>query len=346
MLGAAAMQSAETTPPAAVPPGRRFAALDAARGAALVAMAAYHLAWDLGHLGLTPENYALTPPGKAAAHGIAGTFLFLVGIGLVLMRGRGEAATEAIRRRRFLMRLLRIGGAALAITAATRIAFPDSYIFFGILHCIALSSVLAVPFLRAPALVSALGAVAVLAAPHLVQAEVLPPVRVFDDPVLAFLGLGRGVPQTNDYVPLFPWFGLVLAGIAAARLAGPAAVRSSLPEWAATGRAMRGLAMAGRHSLSIYLVHQPVLLGLLTGVVALSGQHPRAGEAEFRRVYARNCTETGGEAGPCRIAARCVVVGFRREGLWAEAGRSFTPADRARAQALSQACYEAAASPP
>lgn len=316
-------------------PARRFTALDIARGLALVAMAAYHTTWDLGYLRLTPENYALTPPGKAAAHLIAGTFLFLVGIGLVLMNRHG------LRWRPFLRRLLRIGGAATAITAATLFAFPDSYIFFGILHCIALSSVLALPFLFVPVPLVAASAALVLAAPHVVSAD------LFDAPVLAFVGLGRSIPQTNDYVPLFPWFGMVLAGMAAARLAAAAVARSVLPAFRGSGRAARGLAFAGRHSLAIYLIHQPVLLALLTGLAAVMGPHPRAGETEFRGVYERNCTGTGGAPEPCRIAARCVTIALRREGLWAaEAGRSFTTAERARAQEISQGCYEAADTAP
>lgn len=312
----------------------RLAALDVVRGCALLAMAAYHATWDLGHLRLTPENYALSPLGKATAHGIAGTFLILVGIGLVLMN------RPRIRWRPFLVRLARIGGAALAITAATRFAFPDSYIFFGILHCIALSSVLALPFLALPAAVTGLAALVAIAAPDVVAADLL------DAPALFFLGLGRELPRTDDYVPLCPWFGLVLVGVAVATPWRDAVFRSALSRWVPGGRAGRVAARAGRHSLTIYLVHQPVLLALLTGLATLTGPHPRAGMAEFRQAYRGNCTRTGGEADACRIAARCVAEALRREGLWAEAERSFTLAERARAQGLSQQCYDAADKPP
>ena len=321
------------------PPRRRIDALDVARGAALAAMAAYHATWDLGHLALSPENYALTPPGRIAAHLIAGTFLVIVGIGLVLMNRDG------VRARPFLLRLARIGVAALAITLATRYAFPDSYIFFGILHCIALSSVLALPFLRLPVIVAILAAILVLGAP-LVAA--LPAVHLpaFDAPALAFLGLGAQPPRTDDYVPLFPWFGLVLTGVAAARLAPPALVeRTGLASWRATGRPARLAALAGRHSLGFYLVHQPVLLALLSGLVTLTGPHPRAGLLAFRADYRAQCERTGGSPAACRIAARCVGDALRREGLWSLAGRSFTVEERARAQALSQACYDAAENP-
>ncbi|WP_375407812.1 heparan-alpha-glucosaminide N-acetyltransferase [uncultured Methylobacterium sp.] len=320
-------------PVSATPQGWRWVALDAVRGGALLAMAAYHATWDLGYLRLTPENYALTPLGKVAAHLIAGTFLFLVGVGLVLMNRDG------IRWRAFLIRLLRIGGAAVAITVATAVAFPDSYIFFGILHCIALSSVLALPFLFLPVGLVAVTSVLVLAAPHVIAADLL------DASVLAFLGLGRGVPQTNDYVPLFPWFGMVLAGMAVARFSARATAGAFPAGRRASGRGLRVLAFAGRHSLAVYLVHQPALLALLTGLATLTGPHPKAGEADFRQTYRRNCMGTGGQAEPCRIAARCVVGALRREGLWVEAGRSFTTAERQRAQALSQDCYEAADAP-
>ena len=75
------------TPAQAAPP--RLPIVDAARGAALAAMAAYHATWDLGYLQLTPENAALSPAGRVAAHLIAGGFLLLVGVGLVLMNGAG-----------------------------------------------------------------------------------------------------------------------------------------------------------------------------------------------------------------------------------------------------------------
>ncbi|KQO71808.1 hypothetical protein ASF22_14720 [Methylobacterium sp. Leaf87] len=317
------------------PPRMRIDALDVARGLALAAMAAYHATWDLGYLRLTPENYALTPPGRIAAHLIAGSFLILVGAGLVLAHGTG------IRRRAVLTRFARIGGAALAVTVATYLLFPGSYVFFGILHCIAVASVLALPFLFAPAVVTAVCAALVIAAPG-VAGWGLADGSALDSPVLFFLGLGKTLPQTNDYVPLFPWFGLVLVGIVAERLGGPRLAKTRLGRWRAVRGPGRATAWAGRHSLAVYLVHQPVLLALFSGIAALTGPHPRAGEAEFRTVYARNCVATGGEAAACRVAARCLVGAFRRDGLWAQAQRTFTVAERARAQALSQGCYEAA----
>ncbi|UMY15772.1 DUF1624 domain-containing protein [Methylobacterium organophilum] len=317
-----------TEPALASPPRPRIDALDAARGAALAAMALYHATWDLGFLQLTPENYALTGPGHVAAHLIAGSFLTIVGIGLWLANGRG------LRWRPFLARLARIGGAALAITAATWWWFPDAYIFFGVLHCIAVASLLALPFLRLPALVTALVAAAVVAAPFWGRHALL------EEPVLSFLGLRTIPPRTNDYVPLFPWFGLVLLGLAAAKAGAPRLLRGPLGRWQARSGLARAASFAGRHSLAIYLVHQPLLLAILSGIAFLTGPHPRAGLPQFQRDYAAQCERTGGSPESCRIAARCTGAALRREGLWGLGG--FTPLERQRAQALSQDCYEAA----
>ncbi|AWN42233.1 DUF1624 domain-containing protein [Methylobacterium durans] len=310
----------------AASPGPRLAVIDAARGAAIVAMVVYHTVWDLGFLSLTPDNYALTSPGRAAAHLIAGSFLFLVGVGLVLMNG------DRIRPRPFGLRLLRIGAAALLITLATYFAFPDSFIFFGVLHCIALASVLALPFLRLPPALILLAAGLVAAAPHLIASPLL------DAPALRFLGLGVTLPRTNDYVPLFPWFGAVLAGLVAGRAFLPRLAASRIGRWH-PGRAGRALAFAGRHSLAIYLLHQPLLLAALTGIVTLTGPHPRAGLARFHADYEANCVRTGGEAAACARAARCTAEALRRESLWSADGRRFTPAETLRAQALSETCY-------
>ncbi|KQT50474.1 hypothetical protein ASG52_06550 [Methylobacterium sp. Leaf456] len=321
--------SLSVSPPPAAAPRSRIDALDVARAVALAAMAGYHTLWDLGFLRLTPENFALTPPGRLAAHVIAGSFLLLVGIGLVLANRRG------VRLEAFSMRIARIGGAAGLITVATYFAFPDSYIFFGILHCIALSSLLGLPFVFAPVWLTALTAMAVLLAPALIAHPLL------DAPELYFLGLGRLRPDTNDWVPLFPWFGMVLAGIALARLGGPASVSGPLARWRARSRPARAAAFAGRHSLAVYLVHQPVLLAVLYGLVSLTGPHPRAGAASFRANYATNCVRTGGGPDACRVAARCTEQALRREGLWG-LGAPYAPEQRLKAQGLSQGCYEAA----
>ncbi len=308
-------------------PGR-WDAIDAARGVAIVAMVVYHAAWDLSFLKLIATD-AITDPGwKAFARSIAGSFLVLVGVSLALAHARG------VRRGPFLRRLAKIGGAALLVTAATLVAFPDAYIFFGILHCIAVASVLALPFLRAPWPVTALAAIAVFAAPRFLTSPAL------DHPALDWLGLGAVEPITNDYVPIFPWFALVLVGL----LAGRALLRGDTAppaRWRAASPLSRALVHAGRWSLPIYLVHQPILLALFYGVLQVAGPSPAAEAASFVRQCAAGCVS--GERGEalCTAICRCTADRLREEdGLWRDVLRNrLPPEDRLRVNGIAQQCY-------
>ena len=138
-LSNAAFQGGTTTGSSRVP------AIDVARGVAVLAMVVYHLAWDFSQLRLNATEIPAEPGWRLFSRAIAATFLLLVGVGLAL------AHPDRIRWRAFWRRLALVSGAALLITAATYFTYPDSYIFFGILHAIALSSLLAVPFTRTPA---------------------------------------------------------------------------------------------------------------------------------------------------------------------------------------------------
>ena len=67
----------------------RITAIDAARGVALIAMAIYHFTWDLQFFGYLEPGTATTGGWKLFARCIASSFLFLVGVGLVLAHGHG-----------------------------------------------------------------------------------------------------------------------------------------------------------------------------------------------------------------------------------------------------------------
>ena len=86
---------------------------------------------------------------------------------------------------------------------------------------------------------------------------------VFAQPWLLWAGLAPWPPVTNDYVPLFPWLGVVLLGLAWPEPVVALARRLDVS---------RVLAWAGRHALPIYLLHQPVLLSLLGLYTWATGQ--------------------------------------------------------------------------
>lgn len=122
----------------------RVELVDVARGLALVAMAIYHFVWDLDFFGYIDPGTSITGGWRIFARCIAISFLFIVGVSLYL------ANTQGFRRKSYIRRLAMIVAAALAITMATLLATPDAFIFFGILHHIALASVLGLAFLRLP----------------------------------------------------------------------------------------------------------------------------------------------------------------------------------------------------
>lgn len=211
-------------------------------------MAIYHFTVDLEMFGVVAPGTTVSGLWFWFARLVAGSFLFLSGVSLCIAHGAG------IRWPAFLRRLAVIAAAAGAITLATMLAMPDAYVFFGILHSIALCSVIGLAFLRAPLPLTLLAAGFALAAPHYLRAA------AFDAPYLAWLGLSTSVPRSIDFEPIFPWLGPFLLGIAAARRATSAEFIARLAGPAAQGW-LRALAWPGRHSLAIYLIHQPILFG-------------------------------------------------------------------------------------
>ncbi|HQY43171.1 MAG TPA: heparan-alpha-glucosaminide N-acetyltransferase [Paracoccaceae bacterium] len=228
---------------------RRIVGLDIARSVALLAMASYHFCYDLEAFGYLPPGTMVSGWGAIFARAIAASFLFLVGIGLYLAHGRG------IRWRPFWGRFAQIGAAAALITLATWYVQGQRFIFFGILHSIALSSLIGLAFLRLPALLTLIIAAGVWLAPrYLAQGA-------FDVPWLIWSGLTTLPVYAVDFVPTFPWLGPVLAGIGCANLAALAGLWDR-PRPMPTSR-QRWLSLPGQHSLIVYLIHQPILIGIL-----------------------------------------------------------------------------------
>jgi uncharacterized membrane protein len=240
--------------------GQRIPAVDLARGVALLAMTVFHFCWDLEMFGVLPVGTMATAFARNSAHLIAGSFLALVGVSLVLAHGNG------IRWPSFWRRWLMIAGAAVVITIATRIATPDAFIFFGILHSIAVGSILALPFLVIPAWLVALAGVAVAAAGIWLNFEAL------DAPVWWWTGLSLLIPRSNDYVPVFPYFGLILFGVALGKWAVASNVPKRLRRYDLAAAPARAGRFIGRHSLLYYLAHQPVMIGMLYAFLTIIGR--------------------------------------------------------------------------
>lgn len=241
-----------------LPTPHRIALVDTARTVALLGMAIFHFTFDLEMFGhLPPGTVAMPGPWAYFARLVAGSFIFLAGVSLVLAHGQG------IRWRSFLRRLAILAAAAMAITVGTYAALPDQFVFFGILHAIATFSVIGLAFLRLPPLIIMIVAAAVFALPWLWTDP------LFQSPALLWLGLAPTPPQAMDFEPLFPWLAPFLAGMALTKLAQESSLWPALSR--PSGPILHRLTWPGRHSLLVYLVHQPVLIGLVWGFTRLTG---------------------------------------------------------------------------
>ena len=230
---------------------KRLLAIDALRGFALVLMIVYHFCFDLAWFKVIRADFNNDPFWLGYRAMVVSWFLLLVGVNLVLARrvhpGLGP----------FWRRIALIVFCAALVSVASYVTFPQTFITFGVLHCIAVASILARPLVRFPRAALVLG-LAVIAAGLTIQ---LP---VFDARWLNWVGLTAHKPATEDYVPLFPWLGVVLVGVA---LGAWVAARERSPITLLNRIAPRWLAWLGRHSLIVYMAHQPVLVGILRVIV-------------------------------------------------------------------------------
>jgi uncharacterized membrane protein len=306
--------------------GKRLAAIDVIRGIAVVGMIVYHFSWDLWSNGLIYADVIGDPGWKAFARTVAGTFIGLSGFNLVLAHRNG------FRRGLFLRRLVIVAGAAVLVSIGTWLAMGEDFVYFGILHCIAVTGILALAFLPTPAWFMILAGIGAVAAPFFLLD------RLFDWPPLLFIGLSPNPRPTVDYVPLLPWFGIVLFGMALARLALDHGVVARLASWN-PAQAWRPLTFIGRWSLPIYLLHQPILIGALTLAMPLFGSGHDALARQFMQECTRSCEASAARPGICPATCGCVVTGAEGAGLLEPAMKgTMTPEQSSSWDAIVQTC--------
>ncbi|MDQ3922902.1 MAG: DUF1624 domain-containing protein, partial [Actinomycetota bacterium] len=211
----------------------------------------YHLVYDLDTFG----GYGIESTSGFWANfadATASAFLLLVGISLAISYLRASAGGRSRNLfGKFLRRGLRIFAYGMALTAVFFVLGMGAVVF-GILHLIGVSIILAYPFLVLKLPNVALGFGCIALGLYLNDFSVA-------HPWLAWLGI-RPNSFMLDYWPILPWFGVTLLGVFVGNaLYGEPSKRTPHSYPAAS----RPLAFLGRHSLPVYLVHQPVLLAAL-----------------------------------------------------------------------------------
>jgi uncharacterized membrane protein len=235
---------------------QRFWELDFLRGLAVLSMAGLHLVIDWHFLF---EAGAVMPgPLYLWQRATAGLFLLLVGVSLSL--SRAKAVKNAGDRRRLFLKLLRRGfaifGWGMLITVATKLALNQGYVGFGVLHLIGSAVALSFPLLGLGGWNLGLGL-------GLIGIGVWLRTLRFSFPWLFWLGFIPEGFTAADYFPLLPWFGVVLIGVFLGDLLYPGHARRIRLSDRSGSPLIRACAAIGRHSLGIYLIHQPLFIGLL-----------------------------------------------------------------------------------
>ncbi|GAB3484766.1 heparan-alpha-glucosaminide N-acetyltransferase [Marinomonas epiphytica] len=230
---------------------KRSQLLDAYRGLAVLLMIAFHLCWDLRNFGFV--EYNLYDPFWVNFRRLI-LLIFITAIGWSAFLATQSTKNLASNKRHWL-REGKLLVCAAAISLVTYFAFPDQWIYFGILHFILLASILVKPFCRFPIGASFIGAGVVMLYQH---TELLHFPNAFNL-ISEYLPLPR---RTLDIVFPFPWLGVALIGpllgyLGLHRIALPQHLLSDF------------LALLGRHALPIYLTHQVFLFTLVAGAKML-----------------------------------------------------------------------------
>lgn len=209
--------------------------LDSLRGLAVVWMIIFHASYDLKMFNYVDWNFS-EGFWYAFPRVIAFTFLFCVGISLNYSH-RPQINWKALR-----TRSLKLGSAALIISVVTYIMFPSQWIYFGTLHCIFFGSIFGALLVNHRKIAYFLLAL-ILVLQYGLNFDIKWLSSILQKPSM-------------DFIPIYPWFWAVLLGI----VLGP---HLSRIRWLMDMPKIGFLDFLGKHSLKIYLIHQPLLFGII-----------------------------------------------------------------------------------
>lgn len=235
---------------------QRFWEIDVARGIAVILMIIYHVLYDLNFFHII-SVHLYEGAFLLILYPVGSTFLFLVGVSLTISYAKAEKVmTRRQLQWKFLKRGLFVFGLGMLVTLATWWYLEKGYVVFGVLHCIGISIILAYPLVRFRVPVLMLGAAFIAVGIFL---------RTFtvDFPWLVWLGFVPSTFSSVDYVPLLPYFGIILLGIFVGNSVYAKGVRQFTIHDHSGVAPVRGLSFIGRHSLVIYFLHEPIIVGLL-----------------------------------------------------------------------------------
>ena len=244
----------------------RYSLIDGIRGISIVSMVLFHFSYDVFMVyGVSPGWYGQLPV-RLWQQSICWTFILLSGLCWNLSR-------------RPLRRGLLLVGCGAAITLVTGWVMPSQRILYGVLNLLGLSALLLIPldkvFRKIPAWAGLGGALLLFALTKNVSRGSLGfeglvlcrlPSWLYATDLLAVVGFPSPSFWSTDYFPLLPWFFLFCAGYFLWSLLDKSPRAKALLQ-----PGLRPLSFLGRHSLVIYLIHQPALMAVFTVLGRIAG---------------------------------------------------------------------------
>lgn len=233
----------------------RYWELDTSRGVAILLMIGYHVLFQLSFF--APERIPWFNPYVMTGAPIAFLFVTIAGISLVLFTAKESSQPKATKK--MFVRGIYILCFAAVITAASWLIFPSRMVVFGILHLIGCATILSIPFVVLKIrgwITFSFGIIVIAISPLLAY--------VRGPAFLIPFGITPVGFTTLDYEPLIPWFGVLLIGVALGSVLYKGGVRCKvLEQLGEMPKAAAPVAFLGRHSLLIYLIHNPIIFGIL-----------------------------------------------------------------------------------
>lgn len=229
--------------------------IDLLRGIAIIFMIIFHFLYDLAFFGQLKSDVNegfIFILGRTAAL----LFIVVVGISLSLSYNR-EFEIKHTRQRfsKFIKRGIKIFFWGMMITLVSFIFLKEGIILFGVLHFIGVGIILSYPFLKHYRFALIAAILIILARPLIQMINIA-------NPWFLWIGITQAGFYSYDYFPIIPWLGAMLIGIYIGNIAYPQYKRKfKLPE-ISDFIVVRVLTYLGKRSLMIYLIHQPVLIGI------------------------------------------------------------------------------------
>lgn len=222
--------------------------LDVLRGFAIVLMVIFHFCYDLSTFGWASYNTGQDLEWRIFRAIIVSSFLLAVGMSSFLAYHKG------VDKKKLTLATTKLVAVAILLTIGSLLMYPKTWVYFGIIHLIAVALPISVLFVRIPVVAFITGvSIIVLYALGWLTLE----------SIWTWSVDNIGIPkQTVDLASLIPWLGVVLIGVF---IMHKQIFSLKLPEHYVFNK----LGTLGRYSLIIYLVHQPVLYGVLLGIKSM-----------------------------------------------------------------------------